>query len=68
MAAGSNVRPSGDALDQLAREWFAEIREAQRAASTERPDGSRQDAAADFGGGLLDWLIADTSDDSGDGD
>ncbi|GJE15192.1 hypothetical protein [Methylobacterium longum] len=55
---------SDDALDQLARELFAEVRAQHPKKPLRRPG---EDAAGDVGIDLLDWLL-DAGDDAGDSD
>ncbi|WP_342111205.1 hypothetical protein [Methylobacterium sp. SI9] len=51
-------------LDQLARELFAEV----RAQHVKKPQGKADDATADVGADLLDWLLDGSDGDGGSAD
>lgn len=64
MPAGRERVLSDEALDQLARAWFAEVRAQHPEKPESKPSG---DATGDVGADLLNWLL-DASDETGDGD
>ena len=52
---------TNDALDQLARRWFADVRGEHPETRVSDP---QRDAAGDIGAGALDWLFGDSDNDA----